>query len=207
MIVSDAGCDVTRLAWVLRDLPVGPVGRVRSDRVMRPAEATEDARRQRPPKHGPEFRFTKPETRPEPAITTVTDTTNHGRAETQAWGRVHPRVTHRSSWLDHDSELPLAEGTLMRLKVEHPSKDRDAPPVWSWSSKTSATPDDVDRLWQAFLRCFDLEHTFRFAKQTLGWTTPKLRTPEAADRWNSAGHQPGLKLAAHLDSATAADRT
>jgi hypothetical protein len=24
---------------------------------------------------------------------------------------------------------------------------------------------------------------FRFAKQTLGWTTPKLRTPEAADRW------------------------
>lgn len=29
----------------------------------------------------------------------------------------------------------------------------------------------------------DLEHTFRFAKQTLGWTTPKLRSPEAADRW------------------------
>ncbi|AQW48482.1 transposase [Streptomyces hygroscopicus] len=26
-------------------------------------------------------------------------------------------------------------------------------------------------------------HTFRFAKQTLGWTAPKLRTPEAADRW------------------------
>lgn len=24
---------------------------------------------------------------------------------------------------------------------------------------------------------------FRFAKQILGWTTPKLRTPEAADRW------------------------
>ncbi|TXS69921.1 hypothetical protein EAO76_24525 [Streptomyces sp. sk2.1] len=48
---------------------------------------------------------------------------------------------------------------------------------------TGATPDDVDRFWQAFLRRFDLEHTLRFAKQTLGWTTPKLRTPEAADRW------------------------
>nr|WP_241838509.1 transposase [Streptomyces sp. TSRI0281] len=35
MIVSDAGYDVTRLAWVLRDLPVEPVGRVRSHRVMR----------------------------------------------------------------------------------------------------------------------------------------------------------------------------
>lgn len=31
----DAGYDVTRLAWVLRDLPVELVGRVRSDRVMR----------------------------------------------------------------------------------------------------------------------------------------------------------------------------
>jgi hypothetical protein len=41
----------------------------------------------------------------------------------------------------------------------------------------------VDRWWQAFLRRFDIEHTFRLFKQTLGWTRPKTRTPEAADRW------------------------
>ncbi|MFD9516239.1 transposase [Streptomyces sp. NPDC059979] len=35
VIVSDAGYDVTRLAWVLRDLPVELVGRVRYDPVMR----------------------------------------------------------------------------------------------------------------------------------------------------------------------------
>ncbi|MFF2411486.1 NF041680 family putative transposase [Streptomyces sp. NPDC058092] len=184
VIVSDAGYDVTRLAWVLRDLPVELVGRVRSDRVMRlPKPPRMHGVNGRPPKHGLEFRFTKPETWPEPAITTVTDTTNYGKAEAQAWDRVHPRLTHRSSWLDHDGELPLIEGTLLRLKVEHLSKDREAPPVWLWSSKTGATPGDVDRFWQAFLRRFDLEHTFRFAKQTLGWTTPKLRTPEAADCW------------------------
>src|SRR5436190_6545932 len=28
-----------------------------------------------------------------------------------------------------------------------------------------------------------LEHTFRLFKQVLGWTRPKIRTPEAADRW------------------------
>ena len=28
-----------------------------------------------------------------------------------------------------------------------------------------------------------LVHTFRFFKQTLGWTAPRLRSPEAADRW------------------------
>lgn len=184
VIVSDAGYDVTRLAWVLRDLPVELVGRLRSDRVMRlPNPPRNHGVSGRPPKHGPEFRFTKPETWPEPAITTVTDTPNYGKARAQAWDRVHPRLTHRSSWVHHDGELPLVEGTLVRLKVEHLSKGRDAPPVWLWSSRTGATPDDVDRSWQAYLRRFDLEHTFRFAKQTLGWTTPKLRTPDAADRW------------------------
>ncbi len=34
-------------------------------------------------------------------------------------------------------------------------------------------------------------HTFRMIKQTLGWSRPKLRTPEAADRWT------WLVIAAH----------
>ncbi|WP_218009975.1 transposase [Actinomadura kijaniata] len=93
VIVSDAGYDVTRLEWVPRDLPVELVGRVRSDRVMRlPKPPRQQGTNGRPPKHGPEFRFTKTETWPEPAITTVTDTTNYGKAETQAWDRVLSRL-------------------------------------------------------------------------------------------------------------------
>lgn len=72
---------------------------------------------------------------------------------------------------------------MVRLEVEYLSKGRAAPAVWLWSSKTGATDADVDRAWQAFLRRFDLEHTFRLFKQTLGWTKPRLREPEAADRW------------------------
>ncbi|MGJ6969016.1 NF041680 family putative transposase, partial [Streptosporangium sp. G11] len=34
-----------------------------------------------------------------------------------------------------------------------------------------------------YVRRFDLEHTFRFCKQTLNWTLPRPRTPEQADRW------------------------
>jgi hypothetical protein len=33
---------------------------------------------------------------------------------------------------------------------------------------------DVDRCWQAFLRRFDIEHTFRLFRQVLGWTAPKI---------------------------------
>ena len=38
-------------------------------------------------------------------------------------------------------------------------------------------------LWRAYVRRFDLEHTFRFLKQTFGWTNPRFRHPEQADRW------------------------
>jgi hypothetical protein len=60
-----------------------------------------------------------------------------------------------------------------------------------WSSATHLTGESVDVRWQAFLRRFDLEDTFRLMKQTLGWTRPKLRTPEAGDRWT------WLVIAAH----------
>jgi hypothetical protein len=63
--------------------------------------------------------------------------------------------------------------------------------VWLWTSATGADAAAVTRCWQAYLRRFDLEHTIRFGKQTLGWTAPKLRSPAAADRWT------WLVLAAH----------
>ena len=104
-------------------------------------------------------------------------------AAAAAWDRVHPRLTHRAAWLDHDGDLPVIEGTLIRLQVDHLPGDRDPKPVWLWFSGTGTAPAEVDRLWQAFLRRFDLEHTFRLFKQVLGWTVPKIRDPRAADRW------------------------
>jgi hypothetical protein len=53
--------------------------------------------------------------------------------------------------------------------------------LWLWWSGPSEP--DLDLCWRAYLRRFDIEHTFRFVKSTLGWTTPALRTPEQADRW------------------------
>jgi hypothetical protein len=88
---------------------------------------------------------------------------------------VHPRLTHRAAWLDHDGPLPVIEGTLIRLQVDHLPGDRDPKPVWLWWSRTGAAPADVDRCWQSFLRRFDLEHTFRLFKQVLGWTAEDPR--------------------------------
>jgi hypothetical protein len=184
LVVFDAGYDVTRLAWLLADLPVELLGRLRSDRVMRlPARARQPGTMGRPRKHGRELALADPATWPAPQVTTSTATSRYGTTAAAAWDRVHPRLTHRAAWLDHDGPLPVIEGTLIRLQVDHLPGDRNPKPVWLWSSRTSAAPDEVDRLWQAFLRRFDIEHMFRFFKQILGWTAPKLRDPAAADRW------------------------
>ena len=47
----------------------------------------------------------------------------------------------------------------------------------------TAVPHPQDLAWRAHSRRFDLEHTVRFAKQALGWATPRPRHPAQADRW------------------------
>jgi DDE superfamily endonuclease len=184
LVVFDAGYDVTRLAYLLADLPAELLGRLRSDRVMQlPAPPRQPGTMGRPRKHGGELALADPATWPAPQVSTTTVTSRYGTAVAASWNRVHPRLAHRSAWLDHGGPLPVIEGTLIRLQVDHLPGDRDPKPVWLWYSRAGALPDDVDRLWQGFLRRFDLEHTFRLFKQVLGWTAPKIRDPHAADRW------------------------
>jgi len=185
LVVFDAGYDIMHLAFLLAGLPVEVLGRLRSDRVLYfPAPpGRRDGRPGRRPRHGQQFRLADQAAWPCPAVTTTTQTTRYGTAAAWAWDRLHPKLERRDGWKHHTGGLPLIEGTLIRLAVDHLPGDRDAKPVWLWSSATSLAAAGVDLLWQAFLRRFDLEHTFRLFKQVLGWTTPKIRSPAAADRW------------------------
>jgi DDE superfamily endonuclease len=187
LVVFDSGYDLTRLAWLLRDLPAEVAGRLRGNRVMHcpapPRPARPAGTGGRPPRHGTALKFSDEQTWPAPAVTTTTQTTRYGTATAMAWGRMHQRLASRSGWEDHDGNLPVIEGTLIRLVVDHLPGHRDAEPLWLWSSRAGTSAEEVDRTWQAFLRRFDIEHTFRFLKQVLGWTRPRLRDPGAADRW------------------------
>ncbi len=77
----------------------------------------------------------------------------------------------------------MIEGTVIRLDVDRLPSGAIPKPVWLWHSVVDLDAGEVEVLWQAFLRRFDIEHTFRMLKQTLGWNVPKLRDPAAADRW------------------------
>jgi hypothetical protein len=183
-IVMDAGYDATRLAYLLADLPIRVLGRMRSDRVLRRATPPrEPGVLGRPRRHGDEFSFADPQSWGAPDVTTTTETRLYGTATARSWNRLHPRLTRRAAWADCP-DLPVLEGTVIRLDVARLPSGATAKPVWLWWSAPH-DPDaaTVDLLWQVFLRRFDIEHMFRLFKQTLGWTTPKLRTPQAADRW------------------------
>jgi hypothetical protein len=182
LIVFDASYDICRLTWLLADLPVQLLGRVRSDRVFCfPPE--QRARTSRPRRHGAVFDLADAGTHPVPEITTSTDTTRYGVAVASSWTRLHPRLVHQGRWADHPGELPIISGSVIRLSVDRLPGDRNPKPVWLWASQVGLTAGQIDRCWQAFLRRFDVEHTFRFLKQTLGWTRPRIRTAAAGDRW------------------------
>ncbi len=181
VVAMDAGYNVTRLAFLLADLPVVLVARVRSDRVFyrEPAPRDRPAAGQ-PPRHGEAVRCADPGTRASPGIRQG-GSTRHGQVAVAAWNGVH-QALHRAcgGWEDwpQKTHFPVVPGTLIRL-----ASAGFAEPMWLWASAADAGQDEVASLWQCYLRRFDLEHAFRFLKQQLGWTRPLLRDPQSADRW------------------------
>jgi hypothetical protein len=182
IVAMDAGYNVTRLAFLLADLPVALVARVRSDRVFYrdPAPRVRPVAGQ-PPRHGEPVRCGDPAAQDGPGIR-QDGVTRHGPVAVAAWNRVH-QALHRAcgGWEDwpEKTHFPVVPGTLIRL-----APARGGPgPMWLWASDPDAGPGEVRALWQCYLRRFDMEHSFRFLKQQLGWTRPLLRDPAAADRW------------------------
>ena len=113
------------------------LGRLRTRPGDVAARAAAPARHQRPapqarPRAGPGRPGVLARTRRSPP---ARPTSRYGTAVTAAWDRVHPRLTHRAAWLDHDGPLPVIEGTLIRLQVDHLPGDRDPKPVWLWWSR------------------------------------------------------------------------
>jgi hypothetical protein len=185
LIVMDSGYDLVRLSWLLTDVPVQVLGRLRSDRVMYgPAPARRrDGKPGRPPRHGHKFTFKDPATWTAPDVEVTAEHTRYGKTRVRAHDHLHPDLERRDAWADHDGQLPIVEGTIIHLTVERLPGNRAPDPVWLWSAHPAHDEPGLDRLWRAYLRRFDLEHTFRFLKQTLGLTRPRLRSGEQADRW------------------------
>jgi hypothetical protein len=184
IVVLDAGYDVTRLAWLLADLPVVVCARLRSNRVFYgPPPPKAPGLGGRPREHGDPVRCDDPATWAGPPAAGSAETARYGTVQVSAWDRMHPKLAKLGGWAGHPGKIPRIEGTLIQLRAGRLPGYRQLKPLWLWASVTGAGEAEITTLWQAFARRFDLEHTFRLFKQVLGWTAPKIRSPHAADRW------------------------
>lgn len=98
---------------------------------------------------------------------------------------LHPQTQGEQAQRDARGRRPIVRGTLLLVEVSRlPQQTREPQARWLWwhGPDDLAVPDR-DRAWRASIRRFDLEHPFRFLKQTLNWTLPRVGHPEPADRW------------------------
>jgi hypothetical protein len=73
---------------------------------------------------------------------------------------------------------------VVLVEVERlPRGERRRRPKKLWLWWHGEGEPDLDLLWRSYCRRFDVEHFVKCLKQRLGWTTPRVRHPEQADRW------------------------
>jgi hypothetical protein len=175
--VFDGGDDSAQLTLDLAEVPVAVLVRLRSDRCFyadpppRPSGATG-----RPRRHGAKFAFADPTTWPAPTATLHTSDDQYGTVTVTCWAGLHPKQQRHPG---HGSRgpRPIVGGTIICVQVERvPARTRPPKVLWLWWAGPGTL--DLDLAWRAYIRRFDLEHSVRFAKQTLGWTTPRPRTPD-----------------------------
>jgi len=170
VVLLDSGYDPVRLAGSEVAERVDFVVRLATNRVFyRPPGPYQG--RGAPRKHGAAFRLKDPATQTEPDGHASVVDPDYGRVEVDLWAGLHAR------------RAPGIPFSVVRIRVERlPRRELPPAPLWlAWIGE--APPADLLLLWRWYLRRFAVEHAFRFAKQNLGWTTIRPRSPEASDRW------------------------
>jgi len=125
----------------------------------------------RPRSHGDKFKLNYPQTWGEPVETLAIDDPKLGWIRIRLWPNLHFREA---------SKHPM-----LLLRVERLNQQccwRIPKPLWlAWVGEEMPPLSEV---WQLYLRRFAVDHWYRFAKQRLHWTLPKLSTPKQCERWS-----------------------
>lgn len=183
LCVFDAGYDPEGLARELGDLDgerVAVLVRLRSGRCFY-ADPAAQPPVGRPRRHGRKFACADPTTWWTPTVEHIEAHPRYGQVRVRAWAGVHAKSQNHPARGSRRTK-PTVRGTLVLVEVERlPRQTRIPKQLWLWWRGPGAPDPAV--LWRAYVHRFDLDHTYRFCKQALNWTTPRVRHPEQADRW------------------------
>ena len=187
LFVFDAGYDPVKVQQGLEGSRCQILIRLRAGRrfYADPSLAGPPAHTGRPRRHGPKMKCSDPSTWPEPSAEYTCEGAGYGTVRVRAWAKMHPKVCAHEG-RGSRGPLPIVVGALVLVEVERlPRGERRRKPrvLWLWWHGPEGETPNLELIWRSYVRRFDLEHTFRFLKQALGWSTPRVRHPEQADRW------------------------
>ena len=94
-----------------------------------------------------------------------------GRIRIRLWHNLHFRKATK-----HSMSILLVE----RLQLD--GSIRVTKPMWlAWVGEQMPP---LSKVWRLYLQRFAIDHWYRFAKQRLHWTLPKLSTKKQSERWS-----------------------
>jgi hypothetical protein len=184
LFVFDASYDPVRLQLNLEGSCARILVRLHSGRVFytepeRPAQRPVG----RPFRHGRKFDLKDPSGWPTPDLEHYESTAGYGMVRVRAWSGLHPK-TRKAAERYGSGTATVVEGTVVLVEVERlPRGRRRRKPKKLWLWWHGEGEPDLDLVWRSYSRGFSVEHTIRFFKQSLGWTSPRVRHLEQADRW------------------------
>jgi hypothetical protein len=189
LFVFDAGSsyDPATLTYQLAGDRVQVLARLRSNRVFyRDPPPRAAGAVGRPRRHGPAFDLKDEATWGAPDARYQGNDPVYGTVTVRAWAGLHPQLRRGTRWA-RGAPAPIVRGWVIRAGVTGLPKPaaKASKRLWLWWSGPAGTTPDLALCWRAYVHRFDIEHTIRFAKHTLGWVTPALRHPAQAGRWTA----------------------
>jgi hypothetical protein len=152
------------------DLPCDKLLRLRPNLVLYTAPPPYSGHG-RPPRHGRKFRLGDGRTWGQPDETLSVQDPDWGEVQVRQWSGLHfKKAAAQVFWVLRLERLE-ARGTRREPRV-------------LWLAWLGEPPPPLAEGWRLYFRRFALEHWYRFAKQSLFWTLPRLQTPAAAERWS-----------------------
>jgi hypothetical protein len=163
------GCAPFLLATA--ELPCDKLLRVKSNRVFYRPAPPPTGKRGAPRKDGDRFQCNNASSHGEPDEHWQGEDEAGHRIEVACWKGLHLR------------QARSIELTLIRVIRHHASgKERDPRISWFLWAGEQALP--LPQVPVGYKRRYSQEHGYRFQKQSLWWSQPRLRTPEQFERWS-----------------------
>jgi len=183
LFVFDAGYDGVGIRAGLSNTRVEVLVRIGANRVFHPDPAPrKDGTIGRPRRHGMRFALSETGTWTAPDAEATAHDPRYGTVSVTAWHGLHPKLQAEGAGRLQTPRLSSAAASSVSrsgtFRSRPPGRGRPSGcggPAGACPISTAAGAPTCGASTSSTM--------FRFAKGTLGWTTPAVRTPEQADRW------------------------